>query len=40
MLTKPGLQNIHGRLSGESGDDITRSPAGQALLQLESQLKI
>lgn len=36
MLTKRGLQNIHGKLSGQSGDDITRSLAGQALLQLET----
>lgn len=40
MLTKRGLQNIHGKLSGQSGDDITRSLAGQALLQLNTkQLK-
>lgn len=36
MLTKSGLQNIHGKLSGEPVDDTIRSPAGQALLQLES----
>lgn len=39
MLTKPGLQNIHGKLVRESGADTIRSPARQDLLQVESQLK-